>query len=220
MLSKFIAILSIPLLAAALPTGVKIEGFHGPLGNFAGCSTVDATLTFPEGQTALSVPEGQVPNYILLGTGVQNYTCCDAGTYTYALLLASVQETLVADGIVDLPAPSLSSTTSLACSVPQNSPQSRTPGSPNPPISSRSGFFLFPTPLIHLVSDLPTHRPLKTASTPPHSSSLTTTSSRTRRAWESARSLHRPGTAVRRSPSCRRRPEYPLPIPTISIGCS
>jgi len=83
MLSKFTAVLSIPLLVAALPNAVKIEGFNGPLGNFASCPTAHATLTFPEGQTALSVPSGQVANHILLGTGVQNYTCSDAGTYKY-----------------------------------------------------------------------------------------------------------------------------------------
>lgn len=94
MLSKFTAVLSIPLLVAALPTGFKVEGFNGPLGGFAACPTTNATLTFPEGQTALSVPSGQVPNHILLGTGVQNYTCTDAGNYTYAPGLDAVQRRL------------------------------------------------------------------------------------------------------------------------------
>jgi len=92
MLSTLTALLSIPLLVAALPTGLKIEGFNGPLGNFAGCPTANATLTFPEGQTALSVPSGQVPNHILLGTGVQNYTCSSAGTYTSSGAVAKLYD--------------------------------------------------------------------------------------------------------------------------------
>jgi len=92
MLSKLTAVLSIPLLVAALPTGFKVEGFNGPLGSFAACPTANATLTFPEGQTALSVPSGQVPNHILLGTGVQNYTCSDAGNYTSSGAVAKLYD--------------------------------------------------------------------------------------------------------------------------------
>ncbi len=73
MLLKLAAILSIPLLTGALPVGT----------NFADCPISNANLTFPEGQTALSIPPGQVPNHIFFGSGVQNYTCSDSGTYTY-----------------------------------------------------------------------------------------------------------------------------------------
>ena len=85
MLFKLTAVLSIPLLTGALPFGIKEANSNGPLGNFCPCSVSNATLTFPEGQTALSIPPGQVPSHIFCGTGVQNYTCSDSGTYTYAL---------------------------------------------------------------------------------------------------------------------------------------
>ena len=80
MFLKLAVILSTSLLTAALPFGDS----NGPLGNFVACPISNATLTFPEGQTALSVPPGQVPNNIFFGTGVQNYTCSDSGNYTYA----------------------------------------------------------------------------------------------------------------------------------------
>jgi hypothetical protein len=83
MLSALATLLSIPLLAAA--TGVPVANYNGPIfGNLARCPTAYSALTFPYGQTALAVPEGEVPNYITLGVGVQNYTCTDAGTYKYA----------------------------------------------------------------------------------------------------------------------------------------
>jgi len=84
MLFRLASILSVSLLTAALPFGIIGAGSDGPLGSLTGCPVSDATLTFPEGQTALSIPAGQVPNHILLGKGVQNYTCSDAGKYTYA----------------------------------------------------------------------------------------------------------------------------------------
>jgi len=70
------AALYTPLLTLAHPIGLKSRG-SGPIflvGN--------ATLQFPPGQTALSIPQGQVPNHILLGVGTQNYTCTDNGTLT------------------------------------------------------------------------------------------------------------------------------------------
>lgn len=73
MLLKLAAILSIPMFIAAHPYGRP-----------GSCPVADATLTLPESQTALSIPKDQVPNHILLGIGVQNYTCSDSGTYTYA----------------------------------------------------------------------------------------------------------------------------------------
>jgi hypothetical protein len=84
MFFRLLAILSISLFTAALPFGISADGSNGQIGYFASCPTANATLTFPDGQTALSVPPGQVPNHILLGTGVQNYTCSASGTYTYA----------------------------------------------------------------------------------------------------------------------------------------
>ena len=84
MLFKLTTILSISLLTAALPYGIKEEDSYGRLGNFCPCSVSNATITFPEGQTALSIPPGQVPSHIFFGMGVQNYTCSASGTYTYA----------------------------------------------------------------------------------------------------------------------------------------
>jgi len=97
MLSKLataaaIALTTVPLLAAALPAAFRIEGANGPLGNLAGCPIANATLTFPAGQTALAVPQGQVPNHILLGTGVQNYTCTASGNYTSAGAVAKMYD--------------------------------------------------------------------------------------------------------------------------------
>lgn len=74
MLLKLAAILSISLLTGARPFGT----------NCATCPVSNATITFPEGQTVLSIPPGQVPNHIFFGLGVQNYTCSDSGIYTYA----------------------------------------------------------------------------------------------------------------------------------------
>ena len=83
MLFKLISIPSIWPFTAALSFGIKVDNSNGPLGNFASCPISNATLTFPEGQTALSIPPGQVPNHIFFGMGVQNYTCNDSGTYTW-----------------------------------------------------------------------------------------------------------------------------------------
>jgi hypothetical protein len=129
MWSKLAAVVSIPLLAAAIPSGIKVRGDYGPMENHGACPVMGATLTFPEGQTALSIPYGQVPNYITLGTGVQNYTCSDAGTYAYVPGLDSLQKqaNTVID-FVDLLVPSPNCTTSLACMVPQHSKRSRTSG--------------------------------------------------------------------------------------------
>jgi len=116
MLFKLTAIISISsFTAAALSFGIKEERSGGPLGKFAGCPVAEATLTFPEGQTALSIPPGQVPNHVLLGMGIQNYTCGASGTYVYVPGLDSPRQ--VANAIIDfveLPVPSPSCTTFLA----------------------------------------------------------------------------------------------------------
>ena len=98
MFLKLVVILSTLLLTVAHPFGVKVEDSNGPLGNFVACPISNATLTFPEGQTALSIPPGQVPNNIFFGTGVQNYTCSDSGNYTYAPSHDSLQ--LVANATI------------------------------------------------------------------------------------------------------------------------
>jgi len=92
MFSKLAAVLSISLLAVAHPTGLRVAGANGPFGFLAGCPIANATLKFPPGQTALSIPKGQVPNHILFGAGVQNYTCTDAGNYTSAGAVAKLYD--------------------------------------------------------------------------------------------------------------------------------
>jgi hypothetical protein len=94
MFSILAVALSVPLLAAAASLGDKVEGLNAVLGNYASCPTAKAVLTFPPGQTNLTIPTGQVPNHILLGTGVQNYTCSASGTYTYAPGLNTFQKAL------------------------------------------------------------------------------------------------------------------------------
>ena len=84
MLVKLATFLSCSFFTATLLFGIKAEGSTVLPKKIAGCPVADATLTFPQGQTALSIPAGQVPNHILLGKGVQNYTCTAAGNYTYA----------------------------------------------------------------------------------------------------------------------------------------
>ena len=91
MFFKLAVILSTSLLAAALPSEIQVEDSKGPLGKYVACPVSNATLTFPEGQTALSIPPGQVPSHIFFGTGVQNYTCSDSGNYTYAPSQDSLQ---------------------------------------------------------------------------------------------------------------------------------
>lgn len=54
---------------------LAISALAVPLKN--ACDPARAKLTVPAG---LSAPVG-VPSAILLGVGVQNYTCTDAGTY-------------------------------------------------------------------------------------------------------------------------------------------
>ena len=147
MLLKLAVILSIPLFTVALPKGGR------PPKNQS-CPVDKAVLTFPAGQTALAIPAGQVPNHILLGTGVQNYTCTDAGTYTYASGPDSIQYLAnLNHWFVDLLVPSPSCATFLACTAPQNSIQSRTT-SVSTGAFSRSNSFP-PDPRVHTISDHP-----------------------------------------------------------------
>jgi len=92
MLPILAAVLLGPLIAAAIPSGFKVAGQNGPLGNFGGCPVLSAIPTFPDGQVALSIPAGQAPSHILLGTGVQNYTCSASGTYTSAGAVAKLYD--------------------------------------------------------------------------------------------------------------------------------
>ena len=97
MFSKIVVtLLSLPLLISAAPARTAVDslrgGAGGPLGFFTGCPVSNFQLTFPAGQTALSIPEGQKPNHILLGSGVQNYTCTDAGAYASAGAVAKLYD--------------------------------------------------------------------------------------------------------------------------------
>jgi len=100
---------------------------------------------------------------------------------------------------IHLLVPLPSYTTSLACSVPQVSPQSRTSGLPNRPTNRRLS---------------------KAPSTLPLSSSPTTTLLRTRPARGSSPSSRQPRTVASHSRLCRRRLQYTPRIPAMLIGCS
>ncbi|KAJ3538784.1 hypothetical protein NMY22_g5024 [Coprinellus aureogranulatus] len=53
------------------------------------CSTEKAVLTVPGGQTALAQPSG-APSFVLLGVGVQNYTCGADGKFASAGAVAEL----------------------------------------------------------------------------------------------------------------------------------
>ncbi|CAA7269239.1 unnamed protein product [Cyclocybe aegerita] len=55
------------------------------------CDISTAKLVLPAGQTALSTP-AVAPSTIVLGVGVQNYTCSAAGTYTAAGAVADLYD--------------------------------------------------------------------------------------------------------------------------------
>ncbi|TFK39768.1 hypothetical protein BDQ12DRAFT_664996 [Crucibulum laeve] len=60
-----------------------------PIESRASCDTASAKLVLPAGQTALT---GQLnpASFVLLGVGVQNYTCSSAGTYASAGAVAEL----------------------------------------------------------------------------------------------------------------------------------
>jgi hypothetical protein len=92
MWSKLAAIFSIPLLAAAIPSGIQLRNDFGLLGNYMACPIVgDAVLKYLE-NTTFSVPQGQAVNHITFATGVQNYTCNDTGTYVPAGAVAKLYD--------------------------------------------------------------------------------------------------------------------------------
>ena len=47
------------------------------------CDVTSAAPSLPSDQTNVTVPSGQTVKTIALGVGVQNYTCTDAGTYSF-----------------------------------------------------------------------------------------------------------------------------------------
>ncbi|EDR13962.1 uncharacterized protein LACBIDRAFT_305232 [Laccaria bicolor S238N-H82] len=53
------------------------------------CDISHAQMTLPANQTALAQPSG-APSFVLLGVGVQNYTCSAAGTYASAGAVAQL----------------------------------------------------------------------------------------------------------------------------------
>jgi len=70
------------LLAAAIPTSLKRAGCE--------CSLSGVKLQLPANQTQLIIPSGQSPNFVTVGSGVQNYTCGSTGTYTSIGALATL----------------------------------------------------------------------------------------------------------------------------------
>ncbi|KAH9479339.1 hypothetical protein JR316_0007929 [Psilocybe cubensis] len=55
------------------------------------CSISTAKMTLPAGQTALSAPTDPISS-VILGVGIQNYTCTDAGTYASAGAVADLYD--------------------------------------------------------------------------------------------------------------------------------
>jgi len=80
-LSAFVT-LFLAVLAVAVPT--PLLGDYPQLSKrHKACSTSQAKLVLPAGQTNLTAPTGDV-SFVLLGVGYQNYTCGATGTYTSA----------------------------------------------------------------------------------------------------------------------------------------
>ncbi len=79
----------VTLLLAALAVAIPLPGSEvdrpdgsEPLScGLKTCSTSQAKLVLPEGQTALTAPTGD-PSFVLLGVGFQNYTCSASGNFT------------------------------------------------------------------------------------------------------------------------------------------
>jgi len=81
MFSKFSSVVLLAALTSATPL------FKAPGCN---CNVQTAKPTLPSGQTALTVPTGEVVKNIALGVGVQNYTCSTSGTFTSAGAVAEL----------------------------------------------------------------------------------------------------------------------------------
>jgi len=56
------------------------------------CSIAGANLQLPSNQTQLTVPSGQTPRFITVGSGVQNYTCSSTGKYGSIGALATLYD--------------------------------------------------------------------------------------------------------------------------------
>ena len=68
---------TVPFFVLALASAA----LGGPIERRATCDVSRAKMAVPAKQTQLVAPTA-APSYILLGVGVQNYTCSSAGTYT------------------------------------------------------------------------------------------------------------------------------------------
>lgn len=78
-----VALVSAASLPLALPLArdTHAEGFSLD----RGCDISSAVLEVPEGIT----PPSGVAKYLTVGVGTQNYTCSDAGNYTYVFEVIS-----------------------------------------------------------------------------------------------------------------------------------
>ncbi|KAJ7165037.1 hypothetical protein C8R46DRAFT_1351778 [Mycena filopes] len=78
------------MLAMAVVPFVRVPLVLSAPINPGSCSTANTVMDLPSGQTALVAPS-TAPTYVLLGVGVQNYTCAAGGsTYTSAGAVASL----------------------------------------------------------------------------------------------------------------------------------
>jgi len=79
-LSLLPTVLSFSAMVVAAPAKLKV----------CECDASTAHLSFPTNQTQLTLPSGQTPKFIALGSGVQNYTCGSTGIYTSTGALATL----------------------------------------------------------------------------------------------------------------------------------
>lgn len=87
LLTALATLLALPI-TSTLATNIP----WSPLGTLTGCSLRDATLTLPPNSNNFTVDSTAHPRYILLGSGVQNYTCSAAGTYASAGAVANLYD--------------------------------------------------------------------------------------------------------------------------------
>jgi len=56
------------------------------------CDVSKFVPTVPEGQTNVTVPSGEVPRFVTVGVGVQNYTCSAAGAFVSVGAVATMYD--------------------------------------------------------------------------------------------------------------------------------
>ncbi|PPQ78677.1 hypothetical protein CVT25_010698 [Psilocybe cyanescens] len=94
MFSTFISLALVAASTFAAPAPAfpaPPTGLSRPAAGKLTCSVADAKLVLPAGQTALTAPTDPT-SFVILGVGIQNYTCTDAGVYTSAGAVADLYD--------------------------------------------------------------------------------------------------------------------------------